>query len=47
MLTIIFHIVGDGGVYKELDASYYDQQNKQETTRRLIWRLQRLGCYVN
>ncbi len=46
LLTIIFHIVRDGGVYKELGASHYDQQNKQKTTRRLIERLQRLGYYV-
>jgi transposase len=46
LLTIIFHIVSDGGVYKELGASHYDRQNKEKTTRRLIDRLQRLGYYV-
>jgi transposase len=46
LLTIIFHIVRDGGVYKELGASHYDRQNKQKITRRLIDRLQRLGYYV-
>lgn len=46
LLTIIFYIIRDGGVYKELGASHYDQQNKPKVTRKLIERLQRLGYYV-
>jgi transposase len=46
LLTIIFHVLRDGSMYKELGASHYDQQNKKKTTRRLIERLQRLGYYV-
>jgi transposase len=46
LLTIIFHIIRDGGAYQELGATHYDQQNKQKTTRRLIERLQRLGYVV-
>jgi transposase len=46
ILTIIFHVVRDGSVYRELGASHYDQQNKPKVTRKLIERLQRLGYYV-
>lgn len=46
LITIIFHIVRDGSVYKELGASHYDRQNKPKVTRKLIERLQRLGYYV-
>jgi transposase len=46
LLTIIFHIVRDGSVYRELGASHYDQQNKPKVTRKLIERLTRMGYYV-
>jgi transposase len=45
-LTIIFHIIRDGGVYQELGANHYDQQNKPKVTRKLVDRLQKLGYYV-
>jgi transposase len=46
LLTIIFHIVRDGTVYKELGADHYDRQNKPKVTGKLVERLQRLGYYV-
>ena len=46
LITTIFHIVRDGGVYRELGASHYDQQNKPKVTRKLVERLQKLGYYV-
>jgi transposase len=46
LITIIFHIVKEGTVYKELGASHYDQQNKPKATRKLVERLQKLGYYV-
>ena len=46
LLIIVFHIIRDGSVYRELGASHYDQQNKPKVTRKLIERLQRLGYYV-
>jgi transposase len=46
LLTVIFHIVRDGGVYKELGANYYDQRQKPQTVRRLVERLQKLGYEV-
>jgi transposase len=46
LLTIIFHIIRDGSVYKELGATHYDQQNKPKVMRRLVERLQKLGFTV-
>jgi transposase len=46
LLTIIFHIVRDGTVYRELGAAHYDQQNKPKATRKLVDRLQKLGYLV-
>ena len=46
LLTIIFHVIGDGSVYKELGAAYYDRQNKPKVMRKLVERLQKLGYYV-
>lgn len=46
LLTIIFHIVRDGGIYQELGADHYDLKNKPKVTSKLVDRLQRLGFYV-
>ena len=46
LLTIIFHVIRDGSVYKELGAAHYDRQNKPKVTRKLVERLQKLGYYV-
>ena len=46
LLIIIFHIVEEGSIYRELGASHHDQQNKPKVTRRLVERLQKLGYYV-
>jgi transposase len=46
LLTILFHVLRDGTVYRELGADHYDQQNKPKVTRKLVERLQRLGYYV-
>lgn len=46
LLIIIFHMVQQGSVYRELGASHHDQQNKPKVTRRLVERLQKLGYYV-
>ena len=46
LLTIVFHVIRDGSVYKELGAAYYDRQNKPKVMRKLVERLQKLGYYV-
>lgn len=47
LLTIIFHVVRDGGEYEELGADHFDRLNKPKITRRLVERLQRLGYQVS
>jgi transposase len=46
LLVIMFYVVRDGSVYKELGANHYDQQNKSKATSRLVERLQKLGYSV-
>jgi hypothetical protein len=46
LLVILFYVVRDGSVYKELGEAHYDRQNKAKATRRLVERLQKLGYYV-
>jgi transposase len=46
ILTIVYHLLRDGEVYKELGSDYYDLQHKPEITQKLIDRLQRMGYYV-
>jgi transposase len=46
LLTILFHILRDGGAYHELGEAYCDRQNKPKITRKLVERLQKLGYYV-
>lgn len=46
LLVIIFHIVLDGSVYRELGALHYEKQNKPKVMRKYVERLTRLGYYV-
>jgi hypothetical protein len=46
LLTILFHVIRDGVVYRELGADHYDRQNKPKVTRKLVEHLQRLGYLV-
>lgn len=46
LLVIIFHILRDGSVYRELGAGHYDTQNKPKVMRKLVERLERLGYVV-
>lgn len=46
LLIIIFHILQDGTVYRELGAGYQDQRNKPKVAQRLVERLEKLGYYV-
>jgi len=46
MLIIIFHLIKDGSVYRELGGDYYDQRNKPKVVGKLVERIQRLGFYV-
>jgi hypothetical protein len=46
MLTAAFHMLRDGVEYADLGADYLDRQDRSKTIRRLLKRLQDLGCDV-
>jgi transposase len=46
LLIIAFHVVRDGGVYRELGGDLYDRLNPERTVNRLKRRLERLGVEV-
>ena len=41
-----YHILRDGGEYREYGGDYFDRTNPQSTARRLAERLQRIGFEV-
>ncbi len=47
LLTIIYHVLKDGAVYRELGADYLDRLDEQRATRRLVHRLEQLGHRVS
>ncbi len=46
MLTAAFHMLRDGTEYNDLGSEHFDRQVKSRTIRRLLKRLQDLGCDV-
>jgi transposase len=46
MLTAAFHMLRDGTEYNDLGANHFDHQDRTKTIRRLMKRLQDLGCNV-
>jgi len=47
VLVIAYHILKeDGTVYQDLGPNYFDERSKEETTRRTVKRLERLGYKV-
>lgn len=46
LLIIAFHLLRDGGVYRELGGEFFDQLNPERTRKRLTQRLERLGYEV-
>jgi len=46
ILVIVYHLLKDGTVYQDLGGDYFDRQDRQRTTQRLVKRLQRLGYAV-
>jgi transposase len=46
MLTAVFHMLRDGTEYSDLGSEHFDRQDKSKTIRRLLKRLQHLGCDV-
>ena len=46
MLTAVYHMLRDGTEYNDLGSDHFDRQDKSKTIRRLLKRLQDLGCDV-
>ncbi|HSQ57016.1 MAG TPA: hypothetical protein VLM40_14855, partial [Gemmata sp.] len=47
MITVVFHILNRKEKYVELGGNYYDERNQEKVIRRLVARLNRLGCEVD
>jgi transposase len=46
MITVIYQILSQGEVYRELGGDYYDRLNRPRVVARLLQRLSRLGYYA-
>jgi transposase len=46
LLIIAYHLLRDGGVYRELGGEFFDRLNPERTRKRLTQRLERLGYAV-
>jgi transposase len=46
LLTIAFHLLRDGTLYKDLGSNHFDQRDKNRVTKRLLKRLADLGVEV-
>jgi transposase len=46
MLTAAYHMLRDGTEYNDLGIDHFDRQDRSKAIRRLLKRLQDLGCDV-
>lgn len=46
LLVIAYHILREGGVYRELGGDYFDRLHPERTAQRLVKRLENLGLAV-
>ena len=46
ILTAAYHMLKDGSLYQDLGADHFDRRAKDVQIRRLVARLQGLGCTV-
>ena len=46
MLTAAYHMLRDGTEYHDLGSEHFDRHDRSKTIRRLLKRLQDLGCDV-
>jgi transposase len=46
ILIIVYHLLTEETVYRELGSTYYDDRNRTAVERRLVQRLERLGHAV-
>jgi transposase len=47
ILIIVYHVLTEGTVYRDLGATYFDERDRQAVERRLVHRLQGLGYTVS
>jgi len=47
LLEVIYHLLKDGTRYQDLGANYFDERDRQQTVRRSVHRLERLGYHVS
>ena len=46
ILVVIYHVLRDGQDYQELGDAYFDERTREQTLRRSVRRLERLGYKV-
>jgi transposase len=46
ILVVVYHLLRQGGTYRELGGNYYDEQDRQGVVRRAVRRLEGLGYRV-
>ena len=47
LLTIIYHMLSEHQPYADLGGTYFDEQDRQGTEKRLVRRLEKLGYPVS
>jgi transposase len=47
MLIIVFHLLRDGSIYRDLGSNYFDERDRTATVKRAVARIARLGFDVN
>ncbi len=46
MLVIIYHMLRDGMPYRDLGGNYFDEYDRNNTVRRAVKRIEKLGYTV-
>ena len=46
ILVIIYHLLKDGTVYQDLGKDYFEKRDREETAKRAVRKLERLGFKV-
>lgn len=46
VILIAWHLIADGGIYREAGGDYYDRLKPDRTARRLARRLEQIGFHV-
>ena len=47
ILIIVYHVLTEGTVYRDLGGNYFDERDRQAVERRLVHRLEGLGYAVS